>query len=118
MDDFVDVDRAAVFRGSVFTDGSAVVGAAPELSRAAWAVAVVADGVVTAVAAAPVYRPLPQTSQAAEWCALVAAAQALTGPATIYADCQAVVDGCRGGGNGPLPGRFARPRHGALARQG
>ena len=72
---------------------------------------------VVAVASGPVLSPIPQTSQAAEWCALAAAAEVMCGPTVVHADSQGVVGACEGSGAGPMPWGYWKKRHGAIARQ-
>ena len=82
-----------VMEGDLYVDGSCTTGPFKELRRAAFAeVAVREDGAVTAAATSPIWRSLPQTPQVAEYVALAAAVQLVTGESTVYSDCQNVVE--------------------------
>ena len=82
-----------VMEGDIYIDGSCTTGPFKELRRAAFAVvAMKEDGQVTATASSPLWRSLPQTPQAAEYVALAAATQMVTGRSKIFCDCKNVVD--------------------------
>ena len=79
-------------QGDVYLDGSCTRHIVPELQRAGWAVVQLGDsGDMVARVFGPVWRPLPQTPQAAEFCAYAAATELLLGPSTLYDDCSNVV---------------------------
>ena len=64
----------------------------PELRRAGWGIVQVDDvGHVVARVYGPVWAPLPQTSQAAEFCAYAVATELINGPSILYDDCSNVV---------------------------
>jgi hypothetical protein len=80
------------FKGDIYVDGSAVRGASCELDRAGWAlVAMGADMQLDCAIYGPVWAPLPQTSQAAEFCAAGAAFQVAGGPFRLVSDSASVV---------------------------
>ena len=82
-----------VMEGDIYIDGSCTTGPFKELRRAAFAVvAMKEDGQVTATASSPLWRSLPQTPQAAEYVALAAAVQLITGKSKIFCDCKNVVN--------------------------
>jgi hypothetical protein len=79
-------------QGDIYLDGSCTRHIVPELSCAGWVfVQLGEDGEVVAKAFGPVWRSLPQTPQAAEFCAYAAAPQLLLGPSTSYGDCSNVI---------------------------
>lgn len=83
-------------QGPFFWDGSADNGPIKALRRAGWGVVWpgtpgdASDPRVTVVG--PVWAGIPQTSQGAEHCGILAAAQIATGPSFGYGDCKAVVE--------------------------
>ena len=83
---------------SVFTDGSCSTQLDPSRRRAGWAVVEVADHLVDGeiVGIYAVWGTLPagwpQSPQAGEFAAVVAAAELVADSAGIYSDCQSVVD--------------------------
>ena len=80
------------FKGDVFVDGSCDQHPIKELKRASWScVQVDAEGNKVASAHGTVPRHLPQTSQAGEFAALVAATRAAGGTCCVYGDCSNVV---------------------------
>ncbi len=60
--------------------------------RAGWAVVQEGGGQESKVLFGPVWRPLPQTSQAAEWVAWAVAHQLATGSAVLHSDCSSVTN--------------------------
>ena len=87
-----DLASLVGFGGEVFIDGSCTQHKVHELRRASWSVRAVDDqGLSKDMVIGPVWAPLPQTPQAAEFCALAAVAQVLTERARIYGDCWGVV---------------------------
>ena len=82
--------------GPFFWDGSADNGPIKALRRAGWGIVWpgtpgdAGDPRVTVVG--PVWASLPQTSQGAEHCGILAASQIVTGPSFGYGDCRAMVD--------------------------
>ena len=82
-----------VFNGEVFLDGSCTKTFAKELNRASWAITKLDEstGELVARLHGPVWATLPQTSPAAEFCAMAALAQ-VAGPGThAYSDYSGVV---------------------------
>ena len=110
-------ERAGLFQGIACADGSCAPHLVPELSRAAWAAVAMRGAGPVAVVSGPVLSPIAQTSQAAEWCALAAAAEVTGGPTVVHSDSQGVVGACEGSGRGPVPWGYWKKRHGAIARQ-
>jgi len=82
------------FGDDLFIDGSCTAHVVPELRRAMWSVAEVDEqGEALAIVRGPVWAPLPQTPQASEYCALVAANQLVARRARVHGDCLGVVNG-------------------------
>jgi hypothetical protein len=87
------LDRYQAFHGDVFLDGSCSKTFAKELNRASWAITKIDrdSGELIARLHGPVWSSLPQTSPAAEFCAMAALAQ-VAGPDThAYSDFSGVV---------------------------
>jgi len=79
--------------GKIFIDGSCTSHSVPELRRASWSIVEVNDqGEAVKIVRGPVWDPLPQTPQAAEYCALASVPQVITGNAHVYGDCLGVVN--------------------------
>ena len=80
--------------GSLFSDGSAYPQPVFDLCRAGWSV--IQEGGEDkddVVLYGPVWAPLPQTSQAAEWVAWGVSHQTARGRSLLHVDCRSVVDG-------------------------
>eukprot|EP00959_Pyramimonas_sp_CCMP1952_P159790 3342033-Pyramimonas_sp.AAC.1 len=87
-------ERGTSMWGSLFVDGSCSRHVVRELSRAASSVCMVGpDGQLLAEFRAPVWSPLPQTPQGAEFSALTWATVLARQPpeSTVYSDCSSVV---------------------------
>ena len=81
------------FVGKVFTDGSCFKGPTSPFSRAGWSVVVLwADGSLRAAICGPVWKDLPQTSQAADFIAFTVAVELATSGCEIYCDFKGLVD--------------------------
>ena len=76
------------FRGDVFIDGSCFKSVVPELSRSGLAYVVFGeDQEILCHGSAPLWPPLPQTPQAAEFCGLSVAGQLALPGSTGFSDC-------------------------------
>ena len=103
-------------RGHVFIDGSCTRTPIRELNRAAFSVVMVnPSGKAVIKVAAPVWAHLPQTPQAAEYCAYAAAAELAAHGTCVYGDCANVVRDA----NGPAAAAFsARKAYAGVTRAG
>jgi exonuclease III len=87
------LQRTEVFHGEVFLDGSCTKTFAKELNRASWAITKIDEitGELEARLHGPVWATLPQTSPAAEFCAMAALAQVAGPCTTAHSDFSGVV---------------------------
>ena len=79
-------------RGNIFVDGSCTRHPVRDLNRASFSVVMV-NSLAQAVLRiqSPIWAHLPQSPQAAEYCALAAACELIGGEATIFGDCANVI---------------------------
>ena len=86
-------DQAIEQAAYLFSDGGCSKEWHPKLNRASWAViAAGCNGEHTAACLGPVWRHLPQTSQAGEMCGMAATRQLAKGVAKkLFSDCSSVV---------------------------
>ena len=110
-------ELAGVMSRAIFTDGSCSTQLDPERRRAGWAVVEVGeeliDGKLVKLRAVwgTIPSSWPQSSQAAEFAAAVAAAELIGDPqAKVYSDCKGVVDAFRSVATIPLMD-VLRPQH-------
>eukprot|EP00973_Karenia_brevis_P018822 2579119-Karenia_brevis.AAC.1 len=92
-----------------------------ESARAGWAVtALDSEGRVTGTVMGPVWRPLPQTAQAAENCALAVLSYLAVGPIQPHGDCLPVVNAAKRPVKEQLSARrrYAGIRRSAIHREG
>ena len=95
---FLGSDGSLIYQGDLnlggflFVDGSCTSHAIPELRRASWAIVELdRHGNTVAAVRGPVWAPLPQTPQSAEYCAMAAVPQLITRKAQVFGDCMGVV---------------------------
>ena len=79
-------------RGNIFVDGSCTRHPVNDLNRASFSVVMV-NSVAQPVLRiqAPIWAHLPQSPQAAEYCAMAAACELIGGDAIVFGDCANVI---------------------------
>ena len=78
-------------QGDIYVDGACYPSHIPDMCRAGWAVVQAPNnGLPCKVLYGPVWPPLPQTPQCAEWVAWAVAHQVATESAVVYSDCSGV----------------------------
>ena len=110
-------DAGAKLGGVAYTDGSCDTHAVVALRRAGWAVIFKDEnGAEQGRVRGPVWRPFPQTPQAAEFIAMAVCAQAVQQRTLVYADCWNVIAAANElrKSSGPAPNRKALAYDGAL----
>eukprot|EP00972_Heterocapsa_arctica_P003230 481657-Heterocapsa_arctica.AAC.1 len=88
--DGVQSEEARTMEGNIYVDGACHPNNIPSLRRAGWAVVQEGAGQECKIQYGPVWHPLPQTAQAAEWVAWAVAHQFATGSAVLHSDCSNV----------------------------
>ena len=85
--------EARHMEGDIYVDGACYPSPVPDMCRAGWAVVQrPGPGLACKVLYGPVWPPLPQTSQCAEWVAWAVAHQVATAPAVVHSDCSSVTN--------------------------
>eukprot|EP00972_Heterocapsa_arctica_P003314 493636-Heterocapsa_arctica.AAC.1 len=67
MIDGVQSEEARTMEGNIYVDGACYPNHIPDLCRAGWAVVQEGVGQECKILYCPVWHPLPQIAQAAEW---------------------------------------------------
>ena len=83
-------DAPREMAGDIYVDGACYPDPVKGNYRAGWAVVQKGAGEQDRVLYGPVWPPLPQSSQAAEWVAYAVAHQCAVGDATVHTDCSNV----------------------------
>ena len=79
--------------GNLFVDGSCSSNICTQANRAGWAVVQAHEGKLQKAIYGPVWHPLQQTSQMAEWLAWAISHQVAEADSVVFQDCENVVKG-------------------------